>query len=68
MARSRVAVLKIAPDTVIDDYKRLMRLAGYQDFRPAGTPERLRSTFVSGYKHVPITARVRSTPRQAAAL
>lgn len=34
MARSRVAVLKIAPDTVIDDYKRLMRLAGYQEFLP----------------------------------
>jgi cytochrome P450 len=31
----------------------------FEDFRPAGAPERLRSTFVSGYKHVPITARRR---------
>ncbi|MEU9997443.1 cytochrome P450 [Streptomyces sp. NPDC050848] len=29
----------------------------FEDFRPAGTPERLRSNFVSGYKHIPITAR-----------
>lgn len=31
----------------------------YQDFRPAGRPERLISTFASGYKHVPLTARRR---------
>lgn len=31
----------------------------YQDFRPAGRPERLISTFSSGYKHVPLTARRR---------
>ena len=31
---SRVAVLKTTPATVIDDYKRLMRLAGYQQFVP----------------------------------
>ncbi|HEY9391583.1 MAG TPA: cytochrome P450 [Mycobacteriales bacterium] len=35
----------------------------FDDFRPAGPPERLRSTFVSGYKHVPITARRRSHRR-----
>jgi uncharacterized protein (DUF362 family) len=34
MARSRVAVLKATPATVIDDYKRLMRLACYQHFLP----------------------------------
>lgn len=34
-------------------------LERFEDFTLAGPPERLRSTFVSGYKHVPITARVR---------
>ncbi len=34
MSRSRVAVLKTSPATVIEDYKRLMRLAGYQQFLP----------------------------------
>jgi len=34
MARSRVAVLKTTPATVIDDYKRLMRLAEYPQFLP----------------------------------
>ena len=34
MARSRVAVLKTAPATVIGDYGRLMRLACYQRFLP----------------------------------
>jgi cytochrome P450 len=32
-------------------------LTTYKQFEPAGTPERMRSTFVSGYKHLPITAR-----------
>jgi uncharacterized protein (DUF362 family) len=32
MTRSRVAVLRTSPATVIDDYKRLMRLANYQQF------------------------------------
>ncbi len=36
MGRSRVAVLKTSPATVIEDYKRLMRLAGYQQFLPRG--------------------------------
>jgi uncharacterized protein (DUF362 family) len=31
MAKSTVAVLKTNPDTVLDDYGRLMRMAGYQD-------------------------------------
>jgi uncharacterized protein (DUF362 family) len=35
MGPSRVAVLKTAPGTVIDDYKRLMRLACYRQFLPA---------------------------------
>src|SRR5665213_765710 len=34
LMRSRVAVLKTTPATVIDDYKRLMRLADYQDYLP----------------------------------
>lgn len=38
-------------------------LGRFEDFQPAGPAERLRSTFVSGYKHVPITARPRGTPR-----
>src|SRR5512143_834013 len=31
MARSKVAVLKTRPETVLEDYGRLMRMAGYQD-------------------------------------
>ena len=34
MTRSRVAVLKTTPATVIEDYKRLMRLGNYQQFLP----------------------------------
>lgn len=34
-------------------------LSTFEDFQPAGTPQRLVSNFVSGYKHVPITARRR---------
>lgn len=34
MTRSKVAVLKTSPETVLDDYSRLMHLAGYQDFLP----------------------------------
>lgn len=32
--RSKVAVLKTSPDTVLDDYSRLMRLADYQAYLP----------------------------------
>jgi cytochrome P450 len=32
-------------------------LSSYTGFEPAGAPERLRSSFISGYKHLPITAR-----------
>jgi cytochrome P450 len=32
-------------------------LTTYTGFEPAGSPERMKSTFVSGYKHLPITAR-----------
>ncbi|RSM90729.1 cytochrome P450 [Kibdelosporangium aridum] len=35
-------------------------LSRYEDFQLAGRPERLVSNFVSGYKHVPITARRRT--------
>ncbi|GHI89134.1 cytochrome P450 [Streptomyces xanthophaeus] len=34
-------------------------LGRYEDFQLAGKPERLISNFASGYKHVPITARLR---------
>jgi cytochrome P450 len=34
-------------------------LGRYEEFRLAGKPERLISNFASGYKHVPITARLR---------
>lgn len=37
-------------------------LSRFEQFSLAGQPERLRSTFVSGYKHVPITARPRPKP------
>ena len=32
MARSKVAILKTRPETVVEDYKKLMRLADYQTF------------------------------------
>ena len=35
-AKSVVAVLKTSPDTVLEDYGRLMRMAGCQDFLPQG--------------------------------
>ncbi|WP_340377022.1 cytochrome P450 [Streptomyces sp. SS7] len=42
-------------------------LTRFDTFRPAGTPERLASNFVSGWKHVPITARRRNrSPRPGA--
>jgi hypothetical protein len=41
-------------------------LGRFEEFRSAGPPARLLSTFVSGYKHVPITARRRDRPRRAA--
>ena len=34
MAKARVAVLKTSPDTVLEDYGRLMHLANYQQFLP----------------------------------
>lgn len=34
MTRSRVAVLKTTPAMVVEDYKRLMRLANYENFLP----------------------------------
>ncbi|MHB9155995.1 MAG: DUF362 domain-containing protein [Endomicrobiales bacterium] len=36
MASSKVVVLKTTPDTVVSDYGRLMRLAGYENFVPKG--------------------------------
>ncbi|MDH6440257.1 cytochrome P450 [Streptomyces sp. SAI-144] len=37
-------------------------LGRYENFALAARPERLISTFASGYKHVPVTARRRSNP------
>jgi cytochrome P450 len=37
-------------------------LSRFEDFQLAGVPQRLRSAFVSGYKHVPISARPRRKP------
>jgi hypothetical protein len=37
-------------------------LSRFEDVQLAGPPQRLRSTFVSGYKHVPISARPRRKP------
>ncbi len=34
MAKARVAVLKTSPDTVLEDYSRLMHLVNYQQFLP----------------------------------
>ena len=34
MSRSRVAILKTSPATVLEDYHRVMNLAGYQDVLP----------------------------------
>lgn len=56
------SVARITLRTLYDEL-----LGGFEDFRPAGAPQRLRSTFVSGYKHVPITARRRHRPRRPAA-
>lgn len=36
MDKSKVAVLKTSPETVIEDYKRLMRMAGYQNYLQKG--------------------------------
>jgi cytochrome P450 len=43
-------------------------LSWFEDFSPSGPAERLRSTFVSGYKHVPITARHRTRRLERSAL
>lgn len=37
-------------------------LSRYSDFQLAGPAEILRSNFIAGYKHLPIVAKVRSTP------
>src|SRR5512140_822611 len=36
MTRSRVAIVRTRPETVLADYHRLMNLAGYQDAIPKG--------------------------------
>jgi len=49
MERSRVAVLKTTPATVVDDYKRLMRLADYQQFLPHDKETALKINISSNY-------------------
>ena len=34
--KSKVAVLKTNPETVVEDYGKLMRLADYTDYLPQG--------------------------------
>ena len=43
MARSKVAVLRTAPRTVLEDYHRLMNLAGYQQVLDRSADTALRS-------------------------
>jgi hypothetical protein len=42
MMKSQVAVLKTTPTTVVADYRRLMRLAGYERFLAPATETALR--------------------------
>jgi uncharacterized protein (DUF362 family) len=42
MARSRVAVLRTSPATVLEDYHRLLNLAGYQQVLPRGVDTALK--------------------------
>jgi len=42
MQRSRVAILKTTPETVLDDYGRLMRLAGYGEHIDPSVPTALK--------------------------
>jgi cytochrome P450 len=51
------SVARIGLRTLYDEL-----LSRFEDFRLAGPPERLCSTFVSGYKHVPMSARSRRRP------
>ncbi|GAA2681614.1 MULTISPECIES: cytochrome P450 [Actinosynnema] len=53
------SVARVTVKTLFDEL-----LSGFDDFQPAGKPERLLSNFVSGYKRVPITARRRAFPKQ----
>ena len=49
MARSKVAVLRTSPRTVLEDYHRLMNLAGYQEALPKSAETALK--IVSCWAH-----------------
>ena len=53
MSRARVAVLKTSPETVLDDYGRLMRLADYAALPPEGPRTTLLKLNLSWTKYFP---------------
>ena len=57
MARAKVAVLKTRPETVIEDYARLMRLAEFETFLPKGVPTILKVN-ISWQKYYPACSTV----------
>lgn len=57
MTRAKVAVLKTRPETVIEDYARLMRLAEFETFLPKGVPTILKVN-ISWQKYYPACSTV----------
>ena len=57
MTRAKVAVLKTRPETVIEDYTRLMRLAEFETFLPKGVPTILKVN-ISWQKYYPACSTV----------
>jgi uncharacterized protein (DUF362 family) len=57
VARAKVAVLKTRPETVIEDYARLMRLAEFETFLPKGVPTILKVN-ISWQKYYPACSTV----------
>lgn len=57
MTRAKVAVLKTRPETVIEDYARLMRLAEFERFLPKGVPTILKVN-LSWQKYYPACSTV----------
>ena len=57
MTRAKVAVLKTRPETVIEDYARLMRLAEFETFLPKSVPTILKVN-ISWQKYYPACSTV----------
>jgi uncharacterized protein (DUF362 family) len=57
VTRAKVAVLKTRPETVIEDYARLMRLAEFETFLPKGVPTILKVN-ISWQKYYPACSTV----------